>query len=125
MISLLKNVAIKEFKDQVLEQTSTALPHFLIREMDALLKLRDHANIVQLLEIFRPKQNEGNGLILVFEFLEQGELTSHIKRYKGEGMPIDLVIDYTEQILHGVDHIHCTGFIHRDIKPSNILLSDC
>ena len=64
--------------------------------MDALVKLKGHENIVELLEVFRPKHYEGNGLILVFEFLEQGELSSHIKKYKREGMPIDIVLDYTE-----------------------------
>ena len=117
-------MAIKEFKDQVLGTTEKMLPHFLIREMDALIKLQDHPNIVQLLEIFRPQDEGSNGLILVFEFLEQGELGSHIKTFKKQGMPISLVLDYTEQILEGLHYIHSNGFLHRDLKPGNILLGD-
>lgn len=40
-------------------------------------------------------------------------------------MNLDMVKQYTIQILKGLEYLHCIeGVIHRDIKPENILISD-
>ena len=58
--------------------------------------------------------------------MEGGDLSAYLnkRQFKKEGMPIDQVIDFTEQILLALDFIHTKGYLHRDIKPSNILLSE-
>ena len=80
----------------MIKQSKDNLPHFLLREVDALQKLQGHQNIVQLLDVYRHQCEDIGGLLLVFEYLEGGDLDQYIwERYKDEGMPIDLVIDFT------------------------------
>ena len=95
-----------------------------MREIDALERLKDHQNIVQLYDLFKDKQDSSK-LFMVFEFMEGGDLRSHIrKRYSGAGMPIGMVICFTEQLLKATLHVHLNGYIHRDIKSHNIVLGE-
>jgi serine/threonine-protein kinase len=36
----------------------------------------------------------------------------------------DKAIDYTRQMLQGLDFLHHAGIVHRDVKPFNLLISD-
>ena len=73
----------------------------------------------------KPKDSkEEKGLRLVFEYIGGGDLQNYIHqmKYSQHGMPIDQVIDFSEQIFQAIDHIHGLGYLHRDIKPDNFLI---
>ena len=103
------------------------LPHFLLREIDILKKCSGHPNIIRLLDVHKPSAAASSkGLMLVFEFAKGGDLCGYLeqKKYRRKGLPMDQVIDFTEQILQGINHIHSKGYLHRDLKPANILVGE-
>ena len=103
------------------EKAHQTLPHFLLREIDALRELDQHPNIVQMFDLFRDKR-DGSRLYMIFEFLEGGDLRSFTRARYNRGMPIDMVLSFTEQLLKATEYLHAKGFVHRDIKSANIVL---
>jgi len=86
-------------------------------EVEALLKVQGHPNIVSLYDVFI----DDNAVILVMELLEGGELFSRIVEHGS----------YTEQdaskhirkITEALRFMHQHGIVHRDLKPENLVLS--
>ena len=86
------------------------------KELDTLLSMKSHANVIQYLG----KEVDGEMLFLALELCE-GNLRDLIQ---AESMPNLLDIkDCLHQITEGVRHLHeCdTPVQHQDIKPTNIL----
>ena len=88
----------------------------LQREID-LLKLLENPYIVEYRESFNTKDT----LYIVMEFVENGSLSTMLKKYGR--LPEALVGVYTVQVLGGLHYLHEQGVIHRDIKGANILIS--
>ena len=59
---------------------------------------------------------------MVLEYLEAGDLRQFYKKQYRQGMPVDLVLNLTEQLIKATEFIHSQGYLHRDIKSGNILL---
>ena len=49
------------------------MPHFLLREIDAVRQLNGHPNIVQLFELYRHREHSSK-VYMVFEYMEEGNL---------------------------------------------------
>ena len=58
---------------------------------------------------------------LVMEKIE-GQTLEHVKRQYPNGCPPDLVLDWLNQAVEILEHLHQRKIIHRDIKPSNMML---
>lgn len=94
-------------------------------EIAVLTKVR-HRHLVALLGYCL----DGNEKLLVYEYMPQGTLSSHLFNWAAEGLqPLEwkrrltIALDVARGVeyLHGLAH---QSFIHRDLKPSNILLGD-
>lgn len=94
-------------------------------EIAVLTKVR-HRHLVGLLGYCL----DGNEKLLVYEYMPQGTLSSHLFNWAQEDIkPLDwnrrltiaLDVGRGVEYLHGLAH---QSFIHRDLKPSNILLGD-
>ena len=84
----------------------------------ALKTLKNHPNIVPLLEVFyKPKEQT---LKIVFDYYEQ-DLKKFItsKDYKPDEERVKVII---KKIINGVAYIHSRRVLHRDLKPQNILV---
>lgn len=102
------------------------LPHYaaneqfrarFLQEARAAAALR-HPNIVEIYEF-----GEQDGvLFLVLELLNDGSLSSLLKRQNGQPLPLPLALDLGSQIAQGLAAAHTMQVIHRDIKPANLLL---
>ncbi|KAL9227282.1 hypothetical protein vseg_002990 [Gypsophila vaccaria] len=94
-------------------------------EIAVLTKVR-HRNLVGLLGFCL----DGNEKILVYEYLPQGTLSSHLFSWSEEGLkPLSWKqrLTISLDVARGVEYLHSLAhqsFIHRDLKPSNILLGD-
>ncbi|KAG5639241.1 hypothetical protein H0H81_005315 [Sphagnurus paluster] len=53
----------------------------------------------------------------------EGNLYHLIKTRKGRPLAGGLVCAIFQQIVSGLDHIHCYGYFHRDMKPENVLVT--
>ena len=58
--------------------------------------------------------------MLVMEIVEGEPLSAVIPK---DGLPIETVIRYGEQLADALAHAHAHGIIHRDLKPSNIIVT--
>jgi serine/threonine protein kinase len=89
----------------------------VFREIQTLVQLRDHQNIVTLIDYYAQESS----LCLIFEYL-CSDLAVVIDQTDGF-LPIATIKSYAKMIISGLQHCHSLRIIHRDIKPSNILIS--
>jgi len=110
-------VAIKVlFKSQL---RKSKMETQLRREIEILIKLRDHPNIVKLYQYFW----DDNKIYLVQEFCARGELYKELNNSPGGVFSEKKSAFYTKQIASALDYCHSQNIIHRDLKPENCLIS--
>ena len=110
-----KMVAVKYIK---FEGEEEGIPSSALREISLLKALKEHPNIVPLVNVmYRPKEQM---LKIIFDFYDY-DLKKFItaKDYKPDEEKIKVIL---KKILNGVAYIHSKRVLHRDLKPQNILV---
>ena len=92
----------------------------MCREIDAMMKVGNHPNIIRLYEVLELIQDSKTTLFLVLEFVSGGELFDHMRVGMGNGE--GSAREYFKQLLSGLEYCHARGVCHRDLKPENLLL---
>ena len=106
-------VAIKELRD-----VSEASPvwHRALREVEAMLRLKGHPNVVSVEEILPGP----NGPCIVMEYLVGGSLHDRIREVH---LSVPEVVLVGQEVANALLAAHALGVIHRDVKPHNLLVS--
>jgi negative regulator of the PHO system len=108
-------VALKEIHLDFEEGT----PSTAIREISLMKELK-HDNIVSLHDIIHAE----NKLMLVFEFMDKGDLKRymHAQGDRGALDPTTIKL-FMQQLLRGIKFCHANRIMHRDLKPQNLLIN--
>ncbi|ODV82188.1 kinase-like protein, partial [Suhomyces tanzawaensis NRRL Y-17324] len=107
-------VAIKLIKrDSILKDSESEIK--IHREINSL-KLLNHPNIVNLVEVMK----SGKYIGIVLEYASGGELFDYILHHKY--LKENVAKKLFAQLISGVDYMHSKGLIHRDLKLENLLL---
>src|SRR5207245_122161 len=75
-----------------------------------------HPHIVRVLEFGL----DNNVPFLVMDYAPNGNLRT--RHSKGQPLPLDMVVSYTQQMADALQYAHDAKLIHRDIKPENMLV---
>ena len=107
-------VAIKCLDKKAVKEESRK--NKIMHELLMFKSLSDHANVVQIYEVFENKKY----FFFVMEYASGGDLLQLMKRKcrLSESYARGLFI----QLVRGLRHIHSKKILHRDIKLDNILL---
>ena len=89
-------------------------------EVSCIKKLK-HPNIISYKDSFNDEDNYFN---IVTKFCEGGDIYNKIQNQKGEYFSEEQILNWTVQILLGLDYIHKKDIVHRDIKPQNIFIKN-
>lgn len=87
------------------------------RELQALVGLQGHPNVVHVEEVIRVEEHFG----LVMEFAPGGSVLDLVQRSGGHLSTSETVL-VGQQTASALADAHARGFIHRDIKPHNLLI---
>lgn len=87
------------------------------REVSILLTVKDHPNIVSLVDTFEDERY----FYLVMELCDGGDLFSKVAQ-QGKYTEVEAA-EACRQLASAIHYIHNAGVVHRDIKPENILLT--
>lgn len=83
-------------------------------EVNMTCKFNNAKNVLQIYNFFYNSRHcyifMEEAMCDLFEFIEKGRIT------------MDIFIDFSNQLLNGLQLIHSSGVIHRDIKPENIFV---
>jgi len=107
-----RSVALKKMK---LEAEEEGVPSTAIREI-ALLKQLNHANVVELIDVFCSTRK----LVLAFEFCDN-DLKKYM-RSRGRHLEPPTIKSFCHQLCQGMDYCHSNRVLHRDLKPQNLLI---
>lgn len=113
-----RRVAIKAIHSKFVANESIRLN--CLKEANGYLSLRDHPNIVNLVDLVKEK----DAIYIVMDFIEGMTLEDYINMYKesGDTIPPDTILRIFNQVLSAIGYAHQKDIIHLDIKPGNILL---
>eukprot|EP00249_Psilotum_nudum_P020932 c27905_g1_i5 orf=868-2091(-) len=112
-------VAIKRARKDALEEC-------IIKEFHSEVNILagvNHLNLVKLIGFLE----EGNELILVEEYVPNGNLRQHLDCAFGAVVDLSMRLDIAIDIAHALTYLHVYAdkpIIHRDVKSSNILLTE-
>lgn len=120
-----RSVAVKMMPFVYEDVETDGMNHSFIRELNALLRIGRHANIVSLIE-YAVKDKDA-ALVLermqcdLYEMLAPESLLPNCSDNSClvAGDCISLIV----QLCTAVERCHAVGIMHRDIKPQNILLN--
>eukprot|EP00930_Biecheleria_cincta_P027368 TRINITY_DN19236_c0_g1_i1.p1 TRINITY_DN19236_c0_g1~~TRINITY_DN19236_c0_g1_i1.p1 ORF type:complete len:616 (-),score=104.68 TRINITY_DN19236_c0_g1_i1:9-1856(-) len=91
-------------------------------ELNALLQVGVHPNLVRMLESYEDKAED----VLVLEYCDGTTLydlvASHYKLKQSVSEPLAISLIY--QLLLALEHIAAAGIAHQDVKPENMMLYD-
>uniref|UniRef100_UPI00398EB362 tyrosine-protein kinase HCK-like isoform X3 n=1 Tax=Pristiophorus japonicus TaxID=55135 RepID=UPI00398EB362 len=97
---------------------STTADSFL-KEVSIRKALR-HDHLVQLLGVV----TRSEPMLIITEFMSQGNLNSYLRSDLGRQLEVVLLIDFATQVVDGMIYMEENGYVHRDLRSANILLSD-
>ncbi|GLT65173.1 hypothetical protein SLA2020_376190 [Shorea laevis] len=113
----LKKICKSRLRKVRVTQSETAMTNVL-REV-AVMKVLDHPNIVNLVEVIDDQRSDY--LYMVLEYVE-GNGINNISQTRGR---IDEITArrYFKDIVAGLTYLHSHNIVHGDIKPENLLLT--
>lgn len=85
------------------------------REIQVLAAL-DHPNIARLHNAFY----HANELVMVIELVEGEDLRARSRR---SPIALQVLVEYSRQVLAALSYAHAAGVVHRDVKPANIMVT--
>ena len=91
----------------------------IIKEITVMTKLH-HPNIIHYFYC----EKKGDELHLFMEYARGGSLAHKIHGNNKTPLNMPLIVQYTSNILSGLEFLHGKGVVHRDLKPANILLTN-
>jgi len=111
-----ENFAIKvvKIKDMDIKKKNQ-----ISRELACLKILRNHPNVVKMIEIMKTKSNKR--LYIVMELLTGGELFKKIVTSPEKRLDEETSLNYFQILINTVNFCHSKGIIHRDLKVENIM----
>lgn len=88
------------------------------REVQTGQKLNFLPNIISVIEadVFE------NYVYIVSDYADGGSLQEWLNKEGGKAESQEQAIEFTLDILEGLNGLHKSGYVHRDIKPDNILI---
>ncbi len=90
--------------------------HRIQRELDAMLRLQHHENIVDVYY-----HTVIDNKVHIYMELCEGSLKELLEKEK---LPRKTKMDILVQIANGLSYIHVNRIIHKDLKPGNVLIKD-
>ncbi|TVQ56377.1 MAG: serine/threonine protein kinase, partial [Phycisphaerales bacterium] len=105
------------------------LPSALCRNARAVARLKKealinleltHPHIVRLFNFEQDPQRSAVAY-LVMQYVQGKTLDDLLVEYP-DGLPLERVREWAEQLSQAIDHAHAKQILHRDIKPSNIII---
>lgn len=88
------------------------------REANAMAKLGDHPNIVNVYDT----GDDGDGTYIVSQLMEGGSVADVLGSSPDHRLDIEKAITIAVQVSRALEHAHSLGVIHRDLKPGNVWL---
>lgn len=108
--------AIKIIKNIIKHNNKYAIQYEI-----AIMKKLNHRNIISLKDAILDINR--NTIYLVMEYAKNGSILKLVNdKYK----PLEKkqILNYSVDIINGLNYLHSHHIIHRDIKPANILIND-
>jgi negative regulator of PHO system len=94
-------------------------PSTAIREISLMKELK-HENVVSLRDVIR----DDNKLMLVFEFMDKGDLRTYMDTQGNHGALNPATIkSFMYQLLCSINFCHANRIMYRDLKPQNLLIN--
>jgi serine/threonine-protein kinase len=112
--------AVKEMLGQAGESGNNQYMIDSFKREARILRSLNHSNIPVIRDYFI----DGNRYYLVMDYIEGKDLETVLQGYGEHGVPEDLVIKWTKEILHALEYLHSQDppVIYRDMKPENVML---
>jgi len=111
-----REVALAIYKSEGSDETSVERAR---REAEAMAKLGDHPNIVNVYDI----GEENGSLYLISQYMSGGDLAELAGQANDGRLSVREIVRIGTEVARALEHAHSHGVVHRDVKPLNIWLA--